>query len=134
MNDLIEAAKAAREFADPRLTGFRVGAAVTTCDGRIFVGSNAEIYAGQILHAETFALGAARNAGVEPREIVAAAVVADSDKPCTPCGQCREWLLACMAPGARVFVHNVRDGRTLCLHVEDLLTNPPELEGDLRAP
>jgi len=126
---LIAAAVTARENADPSLTGFRCGAAVLTSGGQIFSGSNAEIHAGQILHAETFALGAARNAGHS--DIIAMAVVAKSEKPCTPCGQCREWIRAYMPPNAPVFVFNINDGQTLSLRVGDLLTNPPDLADDI---
>jgi len=121
---IVAAAVAARVHADPRLTGFRVGAAVMTSTGKIFTGSNAEITSGQILHAETFALGAARNAG--HRDIVAMCVASECES-CTPCGQCREWIRSVMPPDAPVYVHNQLDTRTTTMFVKDLLTDPPVL-------
>ena len=121
---IVAAAVAARVHADPRLTGFRVGAAVMTSTGKIFTGSNAEIPSGQILHAETFALGAARSAG--HRDIVAMCVASECET-CTPCGQCREWIRSAMPPDAPVYVHNNLDGRTTTMFVKDLLADPPVL-------
>lgn len=123
-DDIVAAAVAARVHADPRLTGFRVGAAVMTSSGKIFTGSNAEISSGHILHAETFALGAARNAG--HRDIVAMCVASECET-CTPCGQCREWIRSAMPPDAPVYVHNELDTRTTTMFVKDLLTDPPVL-------
>jgi len=128
---IVAAAVAARVHADPRLTGFRVGAAVMTSTGKIFTGSNAEITSGHILHAETFALGAARNAG--HRDIVAMCVASECET-CTPCGQCREWIRSAMPPDAPVYVHNKLDTRTKTMFVKDLLTDPPVLNIETKPP
>lgn len=70
-------------------SGFAVGAAVLASDGRVFTGCNVEnLSFGLSICAERNALFQAVAAGV--RTISALAVVADSRKPVSPCGACRQ--------------------------------------------
>ena len=88
---LVAAAWRAREAAYSPYSNFPVGAALLAGDGRIFVGCNVEnISFGLTICAERVAIGAAIAAGV--RKFVAAAVVADSGVPISPCGACRQVL------------------------------------------
>ena len=88
---LVAAAWRAREAAYSPYSNFPVGAALLAGDGRIFVGCNVEnISFGLTNCAERVAIGAAIAAGV--REFVAAAVVADTGVPISPCGACRQVL------------------------------------------
>ena len=100
---LIEAAEKVRESAYAPYSGYKVGAALLSRDGRIFTGANMEnasYPAG--LCAERSALAAAISAGV--RKFTALAVCAEGDV--TPCGICRQalaefgdmWII-CAAPG-----------------------------------
>lgn len=94
---LIASAAAARANAYAPYSGFTVGAAVECADGRVFVGANVENRSfGLALCAERAAVAAAVAAGA--REIVAIAVVADSEPPAPPCGLCRETLAEFCGP------------------------------------
>jgi cytidine deaminase len=89
--ELIAAARAARANACARWSGFHVGAALLTCDGRIYTGVNVECssYGGTIC-AERTALVKALSEG--EREFVAIAVATSSAGPVMPCGICRQLL------------------------------------------
>ncbi|WP_349359344.1 cytidine deaminase [Stappia sp.] len=89
-DELFAAARVARENAHALYSGFAVGAAVLTRDGRIFAGCNVENASyPEGWCAETSALGAMVTAGA--RDVVEVAVVADAAL-CTPCGGCRQRL------------------------------------------
>ena len=86
--ELLGEATRAAERAYAPYSGFRVGAAVLTRDGRVFTGANVENGSyGLTLCAERSALAGAVVAGVKPGEVEAVAVTA------SPCGACRQWLL-----------------------------------------
>jgi cytidine deaminase len=88
---LLGAAVAAREQAHAPYSRFAVGAAVLDEQGRVHTGCNVENAAyPQGWCAETSALAAMVMAG--GKRVLAAAVVADSAQPCTPCGGCRQKL------------------------------------------
>lgn len=84
---LLEQASAAGERAYAPYSGFHVGAAVRTHDGRVFTGVNVENAAYPLgVCAEKSALAAAVLAGCGPGDFEALAVTA------SPCGGCRQWL------------------------------------------
>jgi cytidine deaminase len=86
---LIEAARQAQAHAYAPYSGFPVGAAVLTADGRVFVGCNVENSSfGLTVCAERNAVAAVIVAGVRP---TAVAVVANG-KAVAPCGACRQVL------------------------------------------
>jgi cytidine deaminase len=88
---LIDAARAVRENAHAPYSNFKVGAAVKTTAGNIYVGCNVENVAyPEGTCAEAGAIAAMVAAG--ETDIVAVAVIADSPKPVTPCGGCRQKL------------------------------------------
>ena len=90
-DNLMAAAWRARKAAYSPYSNFPVGAALLAGDGRTFVGCNVEnISYGLTNCAERVAIGAAIAAGV--RKFVAAAVVADTAVPISPCGACRQVL------------------------------------------
>lgn len=86
---LVERAREARQKAYVPYSHFPVGAAVLTGSGRVFTGCNVENAAyGPTICAERTAVVKAVSEG--EREIVAIAVVADTEGPCSPCGICRQ--------------------------------------------
>ena len=98
---LIEAAWQAREKAYAPYSKFAVGAALLA-GGKVITGCNVEnLSFGLTMCAERVAVGTAVADGL--KEIVAVAVVADTELPVSPCGACRQVLaefgdpLVCLA-------------------------------------
>lgn len=90
--ELIQAARDVRNNAYAPYSGFKVGAAIQSVSGRIYVGCNVENVAyPEGTCAEAGALAAMVAAG-ETR-ISAVSVIADSPTPVPPCGGCRQKLL-----------------------------------------
>ena len=89
--EIITAARAAQSQAYAPYSGFSVGAAVRTSDGRIFAGANVENASyGLAVCAERTAVLAAVLAGA--RQVVAVAVCTSLWPPAAPCGMCRQTL------------------------------------------
>ena len=89
MARLVELARRAQQHAYAPYSGFPVGAAVLTEDGRVFLGCNVENSSfGLTVCAERNAVAAAVVAGSRP---VAVAVVTNRDHV-GPCGACRQVL------------------------------------------
>ena len=88
---LVDAARHAREHAVAPFSGFKVGAALVTADGRVYGGCNVENASyGLTVCAERVALLKALSEG--ERDFRMIAVVADTDAPTPPCGPCRQLL------------------------------------------
>ena len=88
---LIEDAAKVREKAYAPYAGFKVGAAIRSRSGQVFVGCNVENVAypeGTCAEAGAIAAMVAAGEG----EIAEVAVIADSPAPVTPCGGCRQKL------------------------------------------
>ena len=89
--DLVAAARRAREHAQAGYSGFKVGAALELADGSIVGGCNIENATyGLTLCAERVALVKALSEGHTTFRRIA--VVADTDSPTPPCGPCRQLL------------------------------------------
>lgn len=92
MNDeeqLIQAARAAREKAFAPYSNFYVGAALRAKSGKIYTGCNVEnATLGLTICAERVAIVKAVSEG--EREFTAIAVAADTAKLTPPCGACRQ--------------------------------------------
>jgi homotetrameric cytidine deaminase len=99
--ELVALAREAAGRAYAPYSGFPVGAAVRTTDGRRYAGANVENAAypqGQC--AEASAIGAlVAGGGGEIAEVV---VAATSTELCTPCGGCRQRLREFITPGAEI--------------------------------
>ena len=88
---LLDAARAARERAYVPYSHYPVGAALLAASGVIYSGCNVENAAYPVcMCAERTALFAAVAAG--ERAFVALTVIADSPRPVSPCGMCRQAL------------------------------------------
>ncbi|CAA9364133.1 MAG: Cytidine deaminase, partial [uncultured Chloroflexia bacterium] len=86
---LLEAAREVRERAYAPYSNFFVGAAVLCSSGKVYAGCNVENAAYPVgICAERSALSAAIAAG--ERDVVRLVVVADSPRPVSPCGMCRQ--------------------------------------------
>lgn len=103
---MLAAAKAYRERAYAPYSGFRVGAAVLGASGRIYGGCNVEnaSYPASRCAEQTAAQKAVSEG---ERELLAVAVVGDSESVCLPCGVCRQ-LLGEFGPDMWVIMANLR--------------------------
>jgi cytidine deaminase len=89
--DLIAKAVEAREKALAPFSGFKVGAALETMEGRIYTGCNIEnVSYGLSICAERVALWKALSEGA--REFRAIAIVTGATILTSPCGACRQLL------------------------------------------
>jgi cytidine deaminase len=119
--DIVEAARSARERAHAAYSNFKVGAALETTDGRIITGANIENATyGLTMCAERIAIFKAVSEG--HRSFRRLAVVADTDRPTTPCGACRQvlWEFAGNLEVILADLHAVRAKHEL----KDLLPHP----------
>lgn len=99
---LLELALDARKNAYVPYSGYAVGAALLTEDGKVFAGCNIENAAyGNTLCAERTALVKAISEGC--RKFTRLAVVGNSTDYCWPCGACRQMLYE-FAPDLEVLV------------------------------
>jgi cytidine deaminase len=91
LDQLVAAARGARDHAHAPFSRFKVGAALETRDGHVFTGVNIENASyGLTICAERVAVFKAISEG--HREFRRIAVVADASTPTPPCGACRQIL------------------------------------------
>jgi len=117
-SELVEEARAARERAYAPYSRFQVGAALRTKSGKVIRGGNVEnVSYSMTICAERSAVVAAIAAGERDWEEIA--VVADTERPTTPCGACRQ-VMAEFNPSMRVVIANLERVQLVCT-VADLL-------------
>ncbi len=106
---LIELAKEARELSYSPYSHFAVGAAALSKDGRVFKGANVENSSYPLCNcAERNAMFHALMNGVKPGDIVALAVVADTEEACSPCGACRQVMAELMSEDSSIYLANLK--------------------------
>lgn len=116
---LIEEAKKAREKAYIPYSRFGVGAALLGADGTIYHGCNIENAAYSMCNcAERTALFSAIAQGVTAFKQLA--VVADTDRPVSPCGACRQVISELCEEDMPVILTNLK-GDVLEMTVKELL-------------
>src|SRR5216110_27961 len=119
--ELIAKAAAARENAVAPYSGFKVGAALETKDGRIYTGCNIEnVSYGLTVCAERVALWKALSEGA--REFARIAIVTDAPAVTPPCGACRQ-LLWEYCGDIPVHLHSLK-GIDRMFQVAELLPQP----------
>ncbi len=115
--ELIEVAKEYRENAYVPYSKFKVGAAVLTKSGKVYGGCNIENASYPVTNcAERTAIFKAVSEG--EKELVAIAVVADTEDPCSPCGACRQVMAEFRIP--KIIMTNLK-GNTKVVTLEELL-------------
>ena len=107
--ELVAKAIEARKLSYSPYSHFAVGAVVLTKDGQLFVGANIENSAyGLCMCAERNALYNAYMHGYKREDIVALALAADTDGPCTPCGSCRQVISELFPLKAPIYMANLK--------------------------
>lgn len=116
---LIELAKEARKRAYVPYSRFAVGAALLTKDGKVYSGCNIENAAYSLCNcAERTALFKALSEGDMDFQMLA--VVCDSNRPCSPCGACRQVIAELCPQDMKVVLTNMK-GDILETTVAELL-------------
>lgn len=128
-DELLEMARKARANAYVPYSHFAVGAALLTDSGKIFTGCNIESAAySPTICAERTAMAKAISEG--ERSFKAIAVVCDTDRPGSPCGVCRQFMVE-FSPDCRVIMGNMK-GDVLVMTAAELLPGffgPVDLKG-----
>ncbi|MDP4083474.1 MAG: cytidine deaminase [Bacillota bacterium] len=107
IEDLIEEAKRARERAYVPYSKFGVGAAILTEDGKVYRGCNIENAAYSMCNcAERTALFKAYSEGDHHFKMLA--VIADTDRPVSPCGACRQVISELCPQDMKVVLTNLQ--------------------------
>ncbi|MCI5097467.1 MAG: cytidine deaminase [Rhodobacteraceae bacterium] len=116
---LRDAAAAVRENAHAPYSNFKVGAAIRSASGRVYVGCNVENVAyPEGTCAEAGAIAAMVAAG--ETQLTEVYVIADSPSPVPPCGGCRQ-KLAEFGAGATSVILATTDGAEQATTIAQLL-------------
>ncbi len=108
--ELITAAKEAYQNAYAPYSKFPVGAALKLKDGSIINGANVENASFGLTNcAERSALFTAFTKGYRRDDIEAIAVVANTERPISPCGACRQVIRELMPKHAQVILLSNKD-------------------------
>ena len=120
--ELVEAARQAREQAHAPYSNFKVGAALESSEGRIITGCNVENSSyGLSMCAERVAIFKAISEGV--RDFKQIAVIADTNTPVRPCGACRQVISDLFPKDAEVIMANLH-GAWESVSIHELLPAP----------
>ena len=120
-DELLAAARAARENAVATFSKFRVGAALRAKSGKVYTGCNVENASyGLTICAERVAIFKAISEGA--RKFTRVAVAADTDTLTPPCGACRQILWEFCGDVPLTLV-NPR-GKTETFQLKDLFPRP----------
>ena len=118
LQELLEAAKAARLRSIAPFSNFLVGAAIKTNEGKVYIGCNVESASyGLTVCAERVAIWKALSEG--ERQFTELAIVADTDTLTPPCGTCRQIIWE-FAKNATIMLGNLH-GETQIVSIKELL-------------
>ncbi len=118
---LIEAAKKARQNAHAPYSNYFVGAAIVDDRGEIHTGCNVENAAyPEGICAEANAIGAMVAAGGKRISVIAAVGGGDELEFCTPCGGCRQSILEFSDENTRIILIN-EEGQIQKYSIDELL-------------
>ena len=105
---LVSKAIEARELLYSPYSNFAVGAALLTTDGEVYLGANIENSSYPLcMCAERNAIYNAMLHKVKKDDIIALALAADTDGPCSPCGACRQVISELLNPDTPVIMANI---------------------------
>lgn len=107
--ELLLKAKEARQLSYSPYSEFKVGAALLTKDGNVFLGSNIENSSYPLcMCAERNALYNAMMHGYKIDDFVALALCADTEQPASPCGACRQVISELFPSDAPIYLSNLK--------------------------
>ena len=125
---LIDNALIAKANAYSPYSKFKVGAAILLKNGNYILGCNIENKSySMTMCAERCALFKLISDGFTKADVVAMAVVANTDEPVTPCGACREVMSELLNDDTPIVLANNRRDRII-VSVKELLPLAFELE------
>lgn len=114
---LFEAALKARLHAYAPYSDFKVGAAVLTANGDIYTGCNVENAAYSVTCcAERVAIYKAISSGIH--KFSAILITADTHKPISPCGSCRQVITELFPKDAPIYLTNINGEKKVILTKE----------------
>ena len=118
-NKLIEEAKIVREKAYVPYSHFPVGAALLTKEGEIYTGCNVEnaAYPSSCCAERITIFNAISDGHINFMEM---AVVADTVRPVSPCGSCRQVMVEFFSPDMKLHLANLKE-ESFTLTMESLL-------------
>ncbi|MDF2698545.1 MAG: cdd [Haloplasmataceae bacterium] len=109
VNRLVEKAIVARSNAYTPYSKFNVGCAVLLKNGEIVMGSNIENASFGLTNcAERSALFSAFSQGYRGDDIVALAVVGDTEQFISPCGACRQVIIELVNDNTQIILSNLK--------------------------
>lgn len=131
MNKLYEKALEAFQNSYSPYSKFGVGAAILMKDGTIIQGTNVENASFGLTNcAERTALFSARTLGYKKEDMKEMWIVADTDRPISPCGACRQVMQELMPAETKIVLTNLHEEKKE-LQVADLLPYSFD-KGDLK--
>lgn len=126
--ELVKKAEEARKLSYSPYSNFKVGAALETKDGQIFLGANIENSSYPLcMCAERNAIYNAMLHGYKKDDFKALALTAETDEPCSPCGACRQVISELFPSDAPIYMANLK-GDIKETNVKELL--PFAFSGD----
>lgn len=106
---LIQKAISNRKLSYSPYSRFKVGAALLCKDGTVYDGANIENASYPLcMCAERNAIYNAYMHGKKKEDFVSLAIVADSPKPCSPCGACRQVIAELFPEDAPIYLGNLK--------------------------
>ena len=119
IHEMLEQAKAAQTKSYAPYSNFHVGSCIRSTDKQFFSGCNYENASYSLcLCAEGSAIAAMITAGYQ--QILEMVIVGDSEKPCTPCGACRQRIREFALPETRIHMFGKSD-ESLTMTLAELL-------------
>ena len=107
-DELIQVATEARARSYSPYSKFAVGAALLCNDGSVYIGANIENASFPLcMCAERNAIYNAMMDGKLSDDMVALAIVADTEEPCSPCGACRQVISELYPSDAPIYLANL---------------------------
>lgn len=119
LHAMLEQAKVAQAKAYAPYSNFHVGSCIRSTENQFFSGCNYENASYSLcLCAEGSAIAAMITAGYQ--QILEMVIVGDSEKPCTPCGACRQRIREFALPETRIHMFGKGD-KSLTMTLAELL-------------